>query len=39
MKDYREQHMQKAAKYRLAQEAEQPKREDTTGKRIIRRTA
>jgi hypothetical protein len=29
--------MQKAAKYRLAQEAEQPKRESISGKRIIRR--
>jgi hypothetical protein len=39
-KDYRAEHMQKATKYRLAQQAEQPRREDIlVEKRIIRRAA
>jgi hypothetical protein len=38
-KDYRAEHMQKAEKHRLAQEAQQPKRETLIGKAIIRRAA
>jgi hypothetical protein len=38
-KDYRAEHMQKAEKYRLAQEAQQPRREMVLAKDIIRRAA
>ena len=38
-KDYRAEHMQKAEKHRLAQEAQKPLRETTLGKTIIRRAA